>query len=110
MSLGVVNMHYFLIGTFIFMLMKFVDRFKYFEEGEIYSGVSVATIIKSRSFADNPAFFSVDFATFSTRSAVLSFSAHHRLSLIVRLSTNHVSTSSPNNSLKYEFGKVFSGT
>ena len=38
MSLGVVNMHYFLIGTFIFMLMKFVDRFKYFEEGEIYSG------------------------------------------------------------------------
>ena len=37
MSLGVVNLHYFLIGTFIFMAMKLVDRFKYFEEGEIYS-------------------------------------------------------------------------
>ncbi|MHC1592050.1 MAG: hypothetical protein ACXQS8_08180 [Candidatus Helarchaeales archaeon] len=32
MSLSVVNLGYFLIGVFLFLLMKFVDRFDYFQE------------------------------------------------------------------------------
>ncbi|NHI93354.1 MAG: hypothetical protein EAX96_12785 [Candidatus Lokiarchaeota archaeon] len=37
MSLGVANLHYFLIGVFIFMMIKFVDRFKYFEDDQLFS-------------------------------------------------------------------------
>jgi len=37
MALGVVNLHYFLVGVFFFLFIKFVDRFKYFEDDELVS-------------------------------------------------------------------------